>query len=202
MSSTSGSPNRRRRFLVWLFGALALALGVFVAPTPARAQSGGSLAQIQAAYVLNFVLFTTWPEQKPGVAPAERIIGVVGDDFGAVALEEAVARRAAEAKAKNTEAAPKITIRRVRQSDDLEGCHVLLVGEGYDEDKWNAVLNGLREKPVLTIGAGRAFAQRRGLVGLYLAEDRLRFAVNLSRAEASGLRISSRLLGLADVIRE
>ncbi len=141
--------------------------------------------------------FTTWPETTPGDAetPVQRVIGVLGDDFGALALEELVAARPPDAL-------PAIIVRRIRQSDDLVGCDVLVVGDGYDGAKWNASLNLLRDKPVLTIGAGRVFAQRHGLVGLYLADARLRFAVNFKRVEASGLRLSSRLLGLAEIVEE
>lgn len=182
--------------MLTLVGALALML------ISARAESAAadSLSQVQAKYVINFVAFTNWPEKTPGslngeAAAAGRVIGVLGDEFGAVALEELAARRSS----KN---GPSITIRRIRQTDDLDGCDVLLVGDGFDADKWGSALNVLKTRPVLTVGAGRIFAQRHGLVGLYLADGRLRFAVNFKRVEACGLRLSSRLLSLAEIVED
>jgi hypothetical protein len=167
----------------------------------ARSESDAadSLPQVQAKYLINFVAFTTWPEPAGGLAGGQagtpRVIGVLGDEFGAIALEEFAARR-------SVQAGSPITVRRIRQTDDLAGCHVLLVGDGFDTAKWSSALNGLRSQPVLTVGSGRIFAQRHGLVGLYLAEGRLRFAVNFKRVEASGLRLSSRLLSLAEIVED
>lgn len=192
----TGRHFRRLIRIFSLMGALAL-MGI-----SARAESAAadSLPQVQAKYVINFVAFTTWPEKTSDSAgseasAAERVIGVLGDEFGAVALEELAARR-------SSKSGPSITIRRIRQTGDLAGCDVLLVGDGFDTDKWSSALNALRTQPVLTVGAGRIFAQRYGLVGLYLAEGRLRFAVNFKRAEASGLRLSSRLLSLAEIVED
>ncbi len=188
---------RLSRGIVWF--ATLLCAATWLAAT-AREQGGspGTLPETQAKFVLGFVSYTTWPDQpapKKGDKPLARIIGVLGNDFGALALEELVAARPA-----GTEQA--ITVRRIRQTDDLEGCDVLLLGDGYDEGKWNAALNLLRDKPVLTVGAGRVFAERTGMIGLYLKDGFLRFAVNLKRVEASGIRLSSRMLRSAEIVED
>lgn len=190
--------GRRLRRLLRLFFLVGAASLLSIA---ARSENDAadSLPQVQAKYVINFVAFTTWPEPAggpvEGQAKAARVIGVLGDEFGAIALEELVARRSAQTGS-------PVTIRRIRQTDDLAGCHVLLVGDGFDTAKWTSALNGLRTQPVLTVGSGRIFAQRHGLVGLYLSDGRLRFAVNFKRVEASGLRLSSRLLSLAEIVED
>jgi hypothetical protein len=55
---------------------------------------------------------------------------------------------------------------------------------------------------VLTVGDGRGFAQAGGIIELYVEAARIRFAINVDAAERSGVRLSSRLLGLAKVVRD
>ena len=57
------------------------------------------------------------------------------------------------------------------------------------------------EAPVRRSGPCKGFAQAGGMIELYVEGGRMRFAINMDAAERSGLRLSSRLLGLAKVIR-
>jgi hypothetical protein len=54
--------------------------------------------------------------------------------------------------------------------------------------------------PVLVVSDEAHFASRGGMIGFFRDADRVRFEVNPAAAEAAGLRISSRLLGLAKVV--
>ena len=64
--------------------------------------------------------------------------------------------------------------------------------------------NGLRWRdplPVLTVSDGKGFSLAGGIIELYVEGGRMRFAINLDAADRSGLRLSSRLLGLAKIVR-
>ena len=63
-------------------------------------------------------------------------------------------------------------------------------------------LDAIRTLPVLTVSDGKGFSQAGGIIELYVEGGRMRFAINVDAAERSGLRLSSRLLGLAKVIRD
>jgi hypothetical protein len=62
-------------------------------------------------------------------------------------------------------------------------------------------LEAIRALPVLTVSDGKDFSQAAGIIELYVEGGRMRFAINLDAADRSGLRLSSRLLGLAKIIR-
>ena len=64
-----------------------------------------------------------------------------------------------------------------------------------------AGLDGIKTLPVLTVSDRRGFSEWGGIIEMYIESGRMRFAVNVDAAEHSGLRLSSRLLGLAKVIR-
>ena len=62
-------------------------------------------------------------------------------------------------------------------------------------------LIGIRKQPVLTVSDGNGFAAAGGIIELYVDKGRMRFAINLDAVEQSGLNLSSRLLGLARIVR-
>jgi hypothetical protein len=61
-------------------------------------------------------------------------------------------------------------------------------------------LKAIRALPVLTVSDPKGFSKAAGIVELYVEGGRMRFAINLDAAVHSGLRLSSRLLGLAKII--
>ncbi len=59
----------------------------------------------------------------------------------------------------------------------------------------------IKTLPVLTVSDGKGFSLAGGIIELYVEGGRMRFAINVDAAERSGLRLSSRLLGLAKIVR-
>ncbi len=57
-----------------------------------------------------------------------------------------------------------------------------------------------RQQPLLTISDIEGFAGGGGIIGLFLAERRVRFAINVGAARIAGLRISSQLLKLGRLV--
>ncbi len=60
----------------------------------------------------------------------------------------------------------------------------------------------MRGAPVLTVAEFDGFASGGGMIGLYVAESRVRFEVNLAAVRATGLQLGSNLLKLARIIRD
>jgi hypothetical protein len=53
---------------------------------------------------------------------------------------------------------------------------------------------------VLTVGGGRDFAQLGGVIGLFVEEGHMQFAVNLGLARRAGIMLSSQMLSLATIV--
>jgi hypothetical protein len=169
----------------WIVAA-SLMLGV--APT-ARAQSAPEPA-LKAAFLYNFAKFAEWPADA---APADPLtICVFGDAAIADALDETVKGRTVDGR--------KATVVRVKP-DGFRGCHVLYVA-GLDAKRAQAIVDELKGAPVLTVGDREQFAQSGGIAGLFVEQGRMRFAINIEAAQRCRLRISSRLLSLAKIVKD
>jgi hypothetical protein len=64
------------------------------------------------------------------------------------------------------------------------------------------ILAHSRGSSTLTVGEAVGFAARGGIINLTLEENRLRFEVNIDAAAQTRLRISSKLLSLAKIVRD
>jgi hypothetical protein len=117
---------------------------------------------------------------------------IVGDDAIAGALVETVRGQNINGHA--------IDVSRAQGSPWWGGCHVLFVASAETQRSAGG-LAAIKMLPVLTVSDGKDFAQAAGIIELYIEGGRMRFAINIDAADRSGLRLSSRLLGLAKIIR-
>jgi len=144
---------------------------------------------VKAALVFSFAKFTDWPVLAPGVPLAAC---VVGDDGIAAALTETVRGQSINGHL--------MEVRRPQNNAGWSDCHLLFIAD-LQVPQDAAALAAIRALPVLTVSDRKDFAQSSGMIELYVEEKRMRFAINILAAERSGLRLSSRLLSLARVIR-
>lgn len=80
-------------------------------------------------------------------------------------------------------------------------CQVLFIA-GRDDGRVSALLEQAAGSPVLTVSDADRFAAGGGTIQLFVEGGRMRFAVNVDAAQRSKVRLSSRLLGLAKVVRD
>lgn len=166
--------------------ALAGALALAIAPT-LRARSEDR-ARIEAAYVVNFVRYTEWPDaaQRPPQTP---IVVVVHRASKTAAALEAIAAREVRVGDR------PLVVRRSGNAQSLgarlAGAHVLYVGADAP-----AAL-ALVGDAVLTIGRGAAFAEQGGMIALVPLGERVVFDANVAAIRAAGLELSAKVLALA-----
>jgi hypothetical protein len=155
---------------------------------PALAQQPAALEyRVKAAYLLNFARYVEWPE---GSLPAEgplRICVLGVNPFGR-ALEDLAAGR--------TSAGREIAVSNLSSLRDAKQCAIVYISP----EQWRrrpVPESELRALPALVVGDGRDFARRGGTIGFVIADETVRFVVNLEARDRAGLRISSRVLALA-----
>ncbi len=185
-----------RAWRVLLMGALVLAAFGARAQDPRREAD-----QIKAAYVLNFLRFTDWPqEHRPVAADEAYMLKVVGTRSFVTALR-AIAREAVELGQR------PVRIERIGREALLEGtldaelasAHAVFV-QFDGSARTEQVLQRLKDYPVLTIGDAPGFAQAGGMLGLVPQGSRIVFDANPSAIQASGLQVSAKVLKLARVV--
>jgi hypothetical protein len=184
------------RILIWRLGRLILAL-LLICPVqtqiPAQAQddSAALALAVKAAYLYKLAPFVGWPAGALPPAPAPFMICIVGDDpFGALLDRVVEGQRLGDRP---------IAVRRMDFAHADDACPIMFLA-GSNRQSVSDALESLRGRPVLTItdSAGRFAAK--GIVHFVIVSERVRFEIDDAEAERCGLRISSKLLGLASSV--
>lgn len=179
---------RRRLRALLLAGFAALAFR-----TPSVDSSSEPLAEypVKAAFLYHFVEFVEWPRTTHS-EPATLTIGVLGrDPFGEV-LDSAILNKMMAGRT--------LTIRRFATVEALETCEILFIASS-EMPRLPQVLLRLRGAAVLTVGEADRFAQRGGMIGFVLENNRVRLDINRVATESAGLRVSSKLLAVARMVK-
>jgi len=163
--------------------ALLVAGVASLAPASASQMDEGV---VKATALVKVALFVDWP---PGAMRDRFVIGVAaGREFSQKVLDAVRGRRVYDRD---------IVVRLIGDSDEDCACQLLFVGADED-DRSATLLRAARSRPVLTVGETTAFLREGGIVRVFRSDDRLRLQINKKSAEDVGLKISSRLLALAD----
>lgn len=180
--------------MLWL--ALALLLW--------RGNGGTSLAadaapqtyeeyEVKAAFLYNFAKFVDWPEDAFPDAGAPLVIGILGDDPFGGALEQIIKTRLINGR--------KTVIKHFKNQPAQEPCHVLFISP-KERKSLPQILKALAGKSTLTVGEAENFTQLGGIINFVNRDDKVGFEINEDAAQRANLKISSKLLKLAKVVRD
>lgn len=170
-----------------LLGAVALLAAAGTGPIHAQVATA---PELKAAFLVNFVRFTTWPaDALPAGAPLSMC--VLGDSPVAQALEEFTRGQDIAGHA--------IVVRRLRDQDTGRGCHLLYASD-LRAEREARLIEDSRGAPVFTASDSGTFMRRGGIAAFHLAAGRMRFSVNPAAAKRGRLQVSSRLLSLAVIV--
>lgn len=143
--------------------------------------------EVKSAYLVNFLLYATWPADV--LAPADEVrLCILGDNPLGDFIEELARGRSVQGHA--------IQVIQVDRVVEADRCHAAFIASRnrIPPGVW---LERLRGRPVLSIGEGDEFRRAGGMITLTLEEQTVRFDVNLRALRDAGLDLSSRVLRLA-----
>lgn len=174
----------------WCVAAAIAACTIALGRQAAHAQrSSASEYAVKAAFLYNFAKFIEWPSGAPS-GPIK--IGILGEDpFGAT-LDGTVKGKTANGRS--------LVIRRLKRTQDARSCHIVFVSRS-EKGRFAEILEAVKGAPVLTVADTERFAHRGGMLNFYLEQNRVRFEVNVTAAEQARLKISSKLLRLARIVK-
>ena len=173
-------------------GTMAMFVVLAMSTTPAFAQASASEAQVKAAFVYNFLKFVEWPTETFASARDSLVVGIMG-------TSETAEAAAAFLSGKQVNNRP-LAVRRLALDAPILGVHVIFIGDIRGRGQ-SQVLYEAASTNVLSIGEAKGFANRGGVIGLLVEDQKVRFEINPDAAEAARLRISSKLLALAKLVR-
>lgn len=145
--------------------------------------------EVKAAYLYNFARFVEWPDAR---RDGPLVVGILGGGEFARAATAVFAEKMVRGR--------RLQIAEYDQPQDLAGCHILFVGHSAQR-ALGAIFAKVRTQSVLVVGESEDFARRGGIIGFIRRDDKLHFQINIGAAERAGLKISAKLLRLAQVIR-
>ncbi len=186
----------RRGKLSRVFSA-CLALAVcFSSSTLSAVASAGSPTlnedQLKAAYLYNFARYVRWPDTAHESSGSALEIGVVGGGAVSELLKKTVVGKKIEGR----------DLRVVDLSSPVGGrrVHILFIAGERDLEELEQVIADLIGTPVFAVSDVSGFAERGGIANFIAAKNRVRFVINKSAAKKAGLKVSSKLLRLADLV--
>ena len=189
-----GRPLHAAQRRVQLCDVVLVSLLCLAAAIPTCAQAPPLVEyQVKAAFLLNFVKFIEWPPEAFQSERAPITLCVFGHDPFDSALDDIIRGRTVNNRA--------ILARRINELRDLKSCQLVFVSAAEDK-RLPEVLNSLKDTSAIVVGEGESFAERGGGIQFFLEDNRLRFAVNVEAVQKARLRLSSKLLALARIVRE
>ena len=148
--------------------------------------------QVKAAFLYNFAKFVEWPSESFKTSRDAIRICVLGHNpFGSF-LEEAIHGKSIEGRT--------FAFRQVSNAEEATGCQILFVGSS-DGKRFRSLAQSLKSAGILTVGETQGFASNGGVINFKLEDGRVRFEINVDAAEHAQLHISSKLLGLAQIVK-
>jgi len=145
---------------------------------------------IKAAILYNFAKFTRWPAESFESAGAPLQLCVFGIDPFRDALATIDGKRVGSRN---------LRTRLITDTTMVDGCHLLFVSASENE-RLADILAATQGAAVLTVADIPDFSRAGGIITLNIVEDRTRFDVNRLAADQAGLKLSAKLLRLADTV--
>jgi hypothetical protein len=152
---------------------------------PAFADDLGIEYKIKAGYIYNFTKFISWPADN---ADTFNLCILKGDPFGAVI--DPIEKRFAQNR--------PIKVFRLDELSIGHQCHILFISTADVSVKNLAVMHG-RFK-TLTVSEINEFAAQGGMIGFVNRDGKIKLQINLDALKKGGLKISAKLLEVAEII--
>ncbi len=148
--------------------------------------------QVKAAFLYNFAKFVDWPSQTFKTPQDPIVICVLGHNPFGNALKDVIRGKSVDGRA--------FAFRQVENASGADACQILFVSSS-EAKHFRALWGSLKPAGILTVGEAQGFAANGGVINFKLDDGRVRFEINVNAAELEQLRISSKLLSLAQIVR-
>lgn len=147
--------------------------------------------RVKAVFLYNFTQFVEWPPTAFQSSADSLIVGILGEDPFGKHLEEVI-------EGENSMDRP-LVLRRFDTAEEVSGCHVLFINLPMREETFQ-ILHDLQGSSVLTVSDQSGFLEAGGMIQLNSLDNKIHFQINPVASNAANLKISSKLLRVAEVV--
>lgn len=172
-----------------MLSARSAAAALLIAAGSALAQPAVPVAehQLKAAFLYKFLGFVEWPAQAFQAESSPLVIAVAGAPGLADELTALVAGRTVNGRA--------LVVNRHERADAAPPHQVLFVGRGAS--RATAFLASSGGRSILTVTEADDSFPAGSMINFVVVDGKVRFDVDVRRAESENLKISARLLSVA-----
>jgi hypothetical protein len=190
-------PSRRRAPPLWRWIVALLLLAV---AAPALAQGQARAAEVEAAYLVNFLRYTQWPEQSFSSEQAPFVVTVIGS-ASVVEAVRAVASAAGMIDGRLVDvralSAAQLSAPDPQALDLLRTSHLVFFHASEVDSIPRRLLDQLARQPVLTVSNIDDFITSGGMLELVNVDGHIVFEANPAAIHDAGLLVSAKVLKLA-----
>jgi hypothetical protein len=185
---TASSWPRAMVILLTVAGALA----VSTQPASAQTDQVGEY-ELKAAILYNLIRFVEWPPSAYADSQAPTVLCILGQDPFGNSLKTLEQKKDASGR--------PISIRQLKNENGIRDCHVLYISSS-ERKTITQILTRLKGSSVMTVGEMSQFAVQGGVIQFTLEDKQVHFQINLDAVSRMELKISSRLLVLARIVKD
>jgi hypothetical protein len=149
--------------------------------------------QLKAAFLYNFAKFVEWPSGVFKTLKDPIVLCVLGHNPFGYALEDVIRGKSIEGRA--------LVFRQVADAQGANACQILFVASSEGK-RFRTLAADLKPTGILTVGDAQGFATEGGVIDFKLDGGHVGFEINVNAAEHQQLNISSKLLGLAQIVKD
>jgi hypothetical protein len=149
--------------------------------------------RVKAAFIFKFAGYVEWPEGAFPQADAPVTTAVVGDDELAAELAQTVAGRTVDGRS--------LLVRKPKALELPADVRILFIGRSETArlPQW---VKMAQSRPLVIITEAAGALNYGSMINFLVIEQRVRFEISLEEVERRGLRLSSRLLAVAQNVRK
>jgi hypothetical protein len=147
---------------------------------------------VKAGYIEKFTHFFQWPETRAGDNPQDVFnIAVIGENTFGEDLADIFNKTSVKDK--------PVMITTISSVEQIKDCNILFISAS-EKNNLDEILNYTNGKPILTISDTKGFGKNGVIINMFREGDYIRYEINRTSLEKSGLIINSMLLNYAVII--
>lgn len=148
--------------------------------------------QVKAAFLINFPKYVDWPAEAFAGTNSPVVLAVPGETKVAGEIQKVIAGRTVNGR--------EIVLKRLASGEESGVCHILFISAAEQRRSPN-LLAKLKDGGVLTVGESDDFLESGGIINLARRDQKIALEVNLTAAGNARIKISSKLLSVASVVK-
>jgi hypothetical protein len=170
---------------------LAVFLGPSICAWGADTNQDDLEYQLKATFLYKFASYVEWPATAFAQTNTFFTIGVVGADKVVVALNSLTGAHPVNNR--------PLQVKVFKQGEPITDVQILFIGK-QENGHLKHLLSAMQSQPILVVTESAGALEAGSIINFVPVDDRIRFEISVTQAERSGLKISSRLLGVAQKI--